>query len=121
RKLRMTRMNADRRAHPVLVIRAYPRHPRLSFLWSVNALFRSALDRGVRNPLINRHDQPAHPLAELTMTIAPAAAGSIPAPNPRPLYSLWQMTAYALRLGTLGFGGPVALVGYMHRDLVERR
>jgi chromate transporter len=31
------------------------------------------------------------------------------------------MTAYALRLGTLGFGGPVALVGYMHRDLVERR
>src|SRR5437868_10879303 len=39
----------------------------------------------------------------------------------RPVYSLWQMTAYALRLGTLGFGGPVALVGYMHRDLVERR
>ena len=29
--------------------------------------------------------------------------------------------AYILRLGTLGFGGPVALVGYMHRDLVERR
>jgi chromate transporter len=26
-----------------------------------------------------------------------------------------------LQLGTLGFGGPVALVGYMHRDLVERR
>jgi chromate transporter len=26
-----------------------------------------------------------------------------------------------LRLGTLGFGGPVALVGYMHRDLVEDR
>jgi chromate transporter len=24
-------------------------------------------------------------------------------------------------LGTFGFGGPVALVGYMHRDLVERR
>jgi chromate transporter len=31
------------------------------------------------------------------------------------------MVTYALRLGTLGFGGPVALVGYMHRDLVERR
>jgi chromate transporter len=28
---------------------------------------------------------------------------------------------YALGLGTYGFGGPVALVGYMHRDLVERR
>src|SRR6266566_8485512 len=31
------------------------------------------------------------------------------------------MVLYALRLGALGFGGPVALVGYMHRDLVERR
>jgi chromate transporter len=39
----------------------------------------------------------------------------------RPGYSLWQMTAYILRLGTVGFGGPVALVGYMHRDLVEQR
>jgi chromate transporter len=28
---------------------------------------------------------------------------------------------YALRLGTVGFGGPVALVGYMNRDLVEKR
>jgi chromate transporter len=31
------------------------------------------------------------------------------------------MIGYAVRLGALGFGGPVALVGYMHRDLVERR
>ena len=38
-----------------------------------------------------------------------------------PAYSLWQLVAYALHLGTFGFGGPVALVGYMHRDLVERR
>ena len=38
-----------------------------------------------------------------------------------PGYSLWQLVLYALRLGTLGFGGPVALVGYMHRDLVEDR
>lgn len=36
-------------------------------------------------------------------------------------YSLGQLTGYALRLGTIGFGGPVALVGYMHRDLVEDR
>lgn len=36
-------------------------------------------------------------------------------------YSLWNLVAYMLRLGTLGFGGPVALVGYMHRDLVEGR
>lgn len=26
-----------------------------------------------------------------------------------------------LRLGATGFGGPVALVGYMYRDLVEQR
>lgn len=39
----------------------------------------------------------------------------------RPSYTLWQMILYMLRLGTLGFGGPVALVGYMHRDLVDER
>jgi chromate transporter len=27
---------------------------------------------------------------------------------------------YFLRLGTLGFGGPIAIVGYMQRDLVEK-
>jgi len=36
-------------------------------------------------------------------------------------YTLWQMVLYMLRLGALGFGGPVALVGYMQRDLVEDR
>ena len=39
--------------------------------------------------------------------------------KPRASYSLWDMTVYFLKLGTWGFGGPVALVGYMHRDLVE--
>jgi chromate transporter len=34
-------------------------------------------------------------------------------------YSLWDITIYFLKLGTWGFGGPVALVGYMQRDLVE--
>ena len=34
--------------------------------------------------------------------------------------SLTQLAAYFLRLGTLGFGGPPALAGFMHRDLVER-
>ena len=31
------------------------------------------------------------------------------------------LVKYFLYLGSLGFGGPVALVGYMQRDLVERR
>jgi chromate transporter len=39
----------------------------------------------------------------------------------RPRYTLAQLVLYATQLGTFGFGGPVALVGYMHRDLVERR
>jgi len=34
---------------------------------------------------------------------------------------LWPLIVYFLRLGAVGFGGPVALVGYMHRDLVGRR
>lgn len=38
-----------------------------------------------------------------------------------PRLSLGQIAGYFLRLGTLGFGGPIALAGYMQRDLVERR
>src|SRR3954470_17990282 len=35
--------------------------------------------------------------------------------------SLRAFLLYFLRLGTFGFGGPIALAGYMQRDLVERR
>jgi chromate transporter len=35
--------------------------------------------------------------------------------------SLAQFVAYFLRLGCIGFGGPIALVGYMQKDLVEER
>jgi chromate transport protein ChrA len=38
----------------------------------------------------------------------------------KPAYSIWQLIIYMLKLGTWGFGGPVALAGYMHRDLVEK-
>jgi chromate transporter len=40
---------------------------------------------------------------------------------PKTASNLWPLTVYFLKLGTIGFGGPVALVGFMHRDLVERR
>jgi chromate transporter len=43
------------------------------------------------------------------------------APVARSGAGLWPLTGYFLGLGTWGFGGPVALVGFMHRDLVERR
>src|SRR6187549_227467 len=39
----------------------------------------------------------------------------------QPAYTLRQLVVYFLKLGTIGFGGPVALVGYMHRDLVDER
>src|SRR5258708_28695126 len=35
--------------------------------------------------------------------------------------SLCDVVLYFLRLGALGFGGPVALANYMRRDLVEAR
>ncbi len=38
-----------------------------------------------------------------------------------PAYTLRQLVYYFLGLGCMGFGGPVALVGYMHRDLVANR
>jgi chromate transporter len=52
------------------------------------------------------------PSLEKAATVESAAA---------PAYSLWQLVKYALRLGAIGFGGPAALVNYMHRDLVEDR
>jgi chromate transporter len=38
-----------------------------------------------------------------------------------PGFTLRELLAYFLWLGTFGFGGPIALVGYLQRDLVERR
>jgi chromate transporter len=47
-----------------------------------------------------------------------AAAEAAPAGGGRTLGGLFL---YFLRLGSSGFGGPIALAGYMHRDLVEER
>jgi chromate transporter len=41
--------------------------------------------------------------------------------NVKPAYSLSSLIKYFLYLGATGFGGPVALVGYMHKDLVEEK
>jgi chromate transporter len=46
----------------------------------------------------------------------PQASTEAPQPS-----SLWHLIGYFLKLGTFGFGGPVALVGHMHRELVEQR
>lgn len=36
-------------------------------------------------------------------------------------FGLGDLALYFLRLGTFGFGGPIALAGYMQRDLVDER
>ena len=50
------------------------------------------------------------------LTTGPAAEHSQPDP-PR----FGAFLRYFLGLGTWGFGGPIASVGYMQRDLVQRR
>jgi chromate transporter len=41
--------------------------------------------------------------------------------DPKPPYSWKGFLLYFLRLGSFGFGGPIALAGYMQRDLVDAR
>jgi chromate transporter len=38
-----------------------------------------------------------------------------------PKVTPWRFYGYFLRLGATGFGGPIALAGFMQRDLVEER
>ena len=46
---------------------------------------------------------------------------SEPRTQPPAEASLARFALYFLRLGCFGFGGPIALVGYMQKDLVEER
>jgi len=55
--------------------------------------------------------------AELTPPSAPAGAHAGAAGT----LTLGGLVRYFLKLGSSGFGGPIALVGYMQRDLVEQR
>jgi chromate transporter len=63
----------------------------------------------------------AESVPEATAELSEAPRSSESEPNGPIPFSLGQLCLYFLRLGTLGFGGPIALVGYMQRDLVERR
>src|SRR2546423_11966930 len=50
----------------------------------------------------------------------PSASAAAPAEATEPC-TMRELLLYFLSLGTFGFGGPIALAGYMQRDLVERR
>ncbi|WP_079249725.1 chromate efflux transporter [Streptomyces sp. IMTB 2501] len=59
-------------------------------------------------------------------TTTPGSAGNGEIPGPATATApvdpgFAAVLRYFLRLGTLGFGGPIAVVGYMQRDLVEKR
>src|SRR5580700_3938298 len=57
---------------------------------------------------------PAQPPAEGGGEVGPETTSAHRGNFPR-------LLRYFLYLGTFGFGGPIATVGYMQRDLVERR
>jgi chromate transporter len=61
-------------------------------------------------------DPPPSPSEQGAPPSAPAPAADPSTGGP----TIWDFTRYYLRLGTLGFGGPVALAGEMRHDLVER-
>jgi chromate transporter len=51
----------------------------------------------------------------------PPADDHHPAADAERTVSFGRVLAYFLKLGAIGFGGPIATVGYMQRDLVEQR
>jgi chromate transporter len=54
-------------------------------------------------------------------TTEPSASSATSPDVTQPPPSIGALVGYFARLGTTGFGGPIALVGYMQRDLVEER
>jgi chromate transporter len=74
-------------------------------------------------PILGDPASPPVHLTAKTEVITPREA-PVESPTNRegpPRYTLAELGLYFLTLGTLGFGGPIALVGAMRRDLVERR
>jgi chromate transporter len=53
--------------------------------------------------------------------VSEEALAQAPAASTREERSIAGLVRYFAKLGSWGFGGPIALAGYMHRDLVEDR
>src|SRR6266496_5760373 len=60
------------------------------------------------------------PLSMRADVAEPSAPAVPPAQETVPC-TMREFLLYFLSLGTFGFGGPIALAGYMQRDLVEKR
>src|SRR5438045_7590558 len=61
------------------------------------------------------------PTAPPGASARPPAAAHPERPGETIPCTLRELLLYFVKLGTLGFGGPIALAGYMQRDLVEER
>lgn len=48
-------------------------------------------------------------------------AGAVPEARPAPPSAVWEVARAALKLGLTSFGGPIAHLGYYHREYVLRR
>src|SRR6266516_4136488 len=75
---------------------------------------RTALRRPLRVP----QARAAHWPGTGVSGVARAERAEVEVRTARPMQGLFL---YFLRLGSFGFGGPIALAGYMRRDLVEER
>src|SRR5215468_8736855 len=79
----------------------------------------------MRNPLARRPPAAAEPVS--ARVGLPAGPPTMPGADQAEATALAEAVGfgaylrYFLGLGTWGFGGPIASVGYMQRDLVERR
>jgi chromate transporter len=69
----------------------------------------------------NPHPAPDPPPATPADQPTPPSQPQQPAYQRQPDRRLRRVLSYFLGLGTWGFGGPIATVGYMQRDLVQRR
>jgi chromate transporter len=69
---------------------------------------------------VTQHRDDPTPAADKPATRSDAEPVQSPTPDLRSV-PMAAFLRYLLGLGTWGFGGPIATVGYMQRDLVERR
>src|SRR5438309_7742516 len=83
--------------------------PRGGYRCRALARWRRPQARYRRHAPPSRRGRLRQPLSVIAMKPAPSRA------------TLQEFVIYFLKVGTLGFGGPIALAGYMQRDLVDER